>query len=261
MTRTLFALCLALVATAQIQAEDAKPIRALMVCGGCCHDYENQKKIVADAISSRANVVFDVVHEGDKTRGHKVGLYAKPDFWKSYDVIVHNECWGEIEDVAFVETIANVHLKHGLPAVMLHCSTHSYRAAKTDAWRETLGMASYYHEKNRDLTIRTVGKDHPIMTGVPATWLDPKDELYVPAKFWPSATPLAVAYGEETKKDIPVIWLNNAGKAKVFATTLGHNNSTMQNAVYQEIITRGLLWSVGKLGPDGNPVEGYGPKK
>jgi hypothetical protein len=26
-------------------------------------------------------------------------------------------------------------------------------------------------------------------------------------------------------------------------------------------VTRGLLWSVGKLGPDGNPVEGYGPVK
>ena len=54
---------------------------------------------------------------------------------------------------------------------------------------------------------------------------------------------------------------NNAGKSKVFATTLGHNNGTMQHAVYQEIVTRGLLWSVGKLGPDGNPVEGYGPVK
>jgi len=250
-----------LVSSITAQAADTKPIRALLVCGGCCHDYENQKKIISEAITSRANVVFDIVHEGDKTRGHKISVYANPDFWKNYDVIVHNECFGEIEDVPFVESIANAHLKHGVPAVMLHCATHSYRAAKTDAWRETLGMSSFYHEKNRDLTIRTVAKEHPIMAGVPPTWLDLKDELYVPAQFWPSATPLAVAYGEDTKKDHPVIWLNNAGKAKVFATTLGHNNGTMQHAVYQEIVTRGLLWSVGKLGPDGNPVEGYGPVK
>lgn len=251
----------ALFYSAAMPAQEAKPIKALMVCGGCCHDYENQKKIVADFISARANVVFDVVHEGGTTREHKVSIYSKPDFWKNYDVIIHNECFGQVNDVAFVEAISNAHLVHGVPAVMLHCSTHSYRAAKTEAWRETLGITSTYHEKNRDLTIRTVGKEHPIMRGVPATWSDPKDELYVAAKFWPSATPLAVAYGEDTKKDHPVIWLNNAGKAKVFATTLGHNNSTMQNAVFQEIVARGLLWAVGKLGPDGNPVPGYEPVK
>lgn len=242
-----------------LNAQEMQPIKALMICGGCCHDYENQKKIVADFISARANVVFDIVHEGGTGRNHKVSVYEKPDFWKGYDVIIHNECFGEVNDVAFVENIANAHRKQGVAAVMLHCSTHSYRAAKTEAWRETLGITSTYHEKNRDLTIRTVGKDHPIMAGVPDTWLDPKDELYVAAKFWPSATPLAVAYGEDTKKDHPVIWLNNAGKARVFATTLGHNNSTMQNAVYQEIVARGLLWAVGKLDSDGNPVAGYGP--
>jgi hypothetical protein len=25
-------------------------------------------------------------------------------------------------------------------------------------------------------------------------------------------------------------------------------------------VTRGLLWAVGKLGPDGTPVAGYGPR-
>lgn len=256
-----FVLAILAFAISPCLAEEAKPIKALMICGGCCHDYENQKKIVADAISSRANVVFDVVHEGGDQRTHQVSVYSKPEFWKGYDVIVHNECFGQVADVAFVEKIANAHLVHGVPAVMLHCSTHSYRAAKTMAWRETLGMTSSYHEKNRDLTIRTVATDHPIMTGVPAEWLDPRDELYVAEKFWPSATPLAVAYGVETKRDHPVIWLNNAGKAKVFATTLGHNNSTMQNAVWQEIVARGLLWSVDKLDADGSPKPGYEPVK
>ena len=29
-------------------ADPAKPLRALMVTGGCCHDYANQKKILAN---------------------------------------------------------------------------------------------------------------------------------------------------------------------------------------------------------------------
>jgi type 1 glutamine amidotransferase len=37
------------------------------------------------------------------------------------------------------------------------------------------------------------------------------------------------------------------GKTKVFATTLGHNNATVADARYLDMLARGLLWSVGKL--------------
>jgi len=33
----------------------------------------------------------------------------------------------------------------------------------------------------------------------------------------------------------------------VFGTTLGHNNTTVGDAKYISLITRGLLWSVDKL--------------
>ncbi len=34
-------------------AEPAKPIRALLVTGGCCHDYEKQKDILKQGLESR----------------------------------------------------------------------------------------------------------------------------------------------------------------------------------------------------------------
>ncbi|HSI62875.1 MAG TPA: hypothetical protein VLE43_07140, partial [Candidatus Saccharimonadia bacterium] len=37
-------------------AAKVKPLKILMVCGGCCHDYENQKRILAEGLSARANV-------------------------------------------------------------------------------------------------------------------------------------------------------------------------------------------------------------
>jgi type 1 glutamine amidotransferase len=33
----------------------------------------------------------------------------------------------------------------------------------------------------------------------------------------------------------------------VFATTLGHNTQTVDDPRYLDLVTRGLLWSVGKL--------------
>src|SRR6476660_515173 len=89
-----------------VRADDVKSLKVLMVTGGCCHDYEQQKMILAEGISARANVEFNIVHEegpagkGDKT--HRISIYEKADWAKGYDVILHNECFGGIEDVEFV---------------------------------------------------------------------------------------------------------------------------------------------------------------
>lgn len=247
---------LALAASAAAAA--TQPIHALLVTGGCCHDYESQKKIITQGVSSRANVTWTIVHEGGDSRTHKVSIYGKPDWAKGYDVVVHNECFGQVDDVAFVERIARAHFD-GVPAVMLHCSTHSYRAAMTDEWRKAVGQTSMSHEKNRDFTVKNLRPDHPVMKGFPMEWPDPKDELYKNEKVWGNTVPLAQAYGEDTKKDHMVIWVNTYGKGRVFGTTLGHGNHTMQDPVYLDLVTRGLLWACGKLGEDGRPASGYGP--
>ncbi len=250
----LLALALALPASAQ---EKAKPLKALLVTGGCCHDYTAQKKILSEGIGARANVEFTIVHEGGDSRDHRISIYEKPNWASGYDVVVHNECFGAIADNAFVEAIAAPH-KAGVPAVILHCSSHSYRGATTDEWRMCVGITSRSHEKKRDLEVKTVKADHPVMKGFPEAMAHPDDELYKNEKVWPDVVPLAKAYGVETKQDHTVIWVNTYGKGRVFATTLGHQNATMQSPVYLDLVTRGLLWACGKLKDDGTAMEGYG---
>ena len=222
----------------------AQPLRVLMVTGGCCHDYEQQKKILSAGISARANVTFTVVHEQPDDRMHKVSIYARNDWARGYDLILHNECFGAVDDVAFVETITAAH-KAGMPAVMLHCSSHSYRAPATDEWRQCVGITSMKHEKRRDLKVKTVDGTHPVMKGFPAGWVDKDDELYMNVKVWPTVVPLAKAYGQDSKQDHVIIWLNTYGKARVFATTMGHQNTTMSDPVYLDLVARGLLWACG----------------
>jgi type 1 glutamine amidotransferase len=247
-----------LVAACSHAASAPAPLKALLVTGGCCHDYEVQKRVIPEGISARANVVWTIVHEGGTTRDHKVSIYENADWAKGYDVVVHNECFGHVTDVAFVERIAAPH-KAGLPAVMLHCSAHSYRQAATDEWRQVLGITSMSHEKRRDLVVKSLGTKHPVLVGFPETWDVPQDELYKNDKVWENIVPLAKAYGEDTKRDHTVVWVNTYGKGRTFATTLGHGNSTMQDPVYLDLIARGLLWSCGKLADDGKPKKGFGP--
>ena len=256
--KTILTAILAVAAAGLLAAAEApKPIRALMITGGGNHDYRAQKKTLAEGVSARMNIEWTVLEEGT-TREHKHSAYANPDWAKGYDVIVHNECFGMVTDPEFVARIAAPH-KAGVPGVVLHATVHSYRNVEGDAWREILGMKSMSHENRRDLVVKSLKTNHPVMTGFPAEWPDAQDELYKIEKTWDSVTPLAIAHGQETKQDHTVIWLNISGKTRIFATTLGHSDATMKTDVYLDLVTRGILWSVGKLGDDGRPLPGYGP--
>src|SRR5688572_26201306 len=70
----------------QLLDPNARPLRALMVAGGCCHDYANQKKIISEGVAARAWVDFTIVHEGND-RTNRVSIYEKPNWWAGYDVV------------------------------------------------------------------------------------------------------------------------------------------------------------------------------
>jgi len=256
MKRILLPIFAVLAATILSAADAPKPIKALMITGGGYHDYAAQKQTLAAGISARLNIEWTILDEGT-TREHEHSAFKNPDWAKGYDVVVHNECFGMVKDPAFVARIAAPH-QAGVPAVVLHATVHSYRFVEGDAWREILGVKSMSHEASHDLLVKTLRADHPVMHGFPAEWADPKDELYKIEKTWDTVTPLAKAYGVETKQDHTVIWLNQFGKTRVFATTLGHLDETMKTDVYLDLVARGILWSVNKLGDDGKPLPGYG---
>ena len=53
------------------------------------------------------------------------------------------------------------------------------------------------------------------------------------------------------------MWTSKFGKARVFGTSLGHHNETMQTEVWMNMVSRGVLWSIGKLNDDGSIEKGY----
>ena len=63
----------------QAQQGQDKPVRALLVIGGCCHDYAAQKDILTKGISGRANVEWTVAYDPDKTTSHKNPVYESAD--------------------------------------------------------------------------------------------------------------------------------------------------------------------------------------
>ena len=67
--------------------------------------------------------------------------------------------------------------------------------------------------------------------------------------------------GTEKESETVVVWTNEYGakKTRVFSTTIGHNNDTVADARYLDLVTRGVLWATKHLNEDGTPAQGYGP--
>ena len=51
--KTTLALLAALTFTATLQAADAKPLKVLLITGGCCHDYKTQTELLKKGIEER----------------------------------------------------------------------------------------------------------------------------------------------------------------------------------------------------------------
>ena len=231
------------VPSADAQSTD-RPIQALLVTGGCCHDYDRQKLILTRGISARANVRWTVVHQGGTSTDTKIPLYNDPNWADGFDIVVHNECFAHVTDKEFVDRILKPH-REGLPAILVHCAMHCYRV-DDDRWFEFCGVQSPGHGPHYSYTINNQKPDHPIMAGFGERFVVPKGELYHAAKVFDTATPLAIAHRQDNNEPQVCIWTNDYRGTRVFATTVGHYNETMVEPTYLDMMARGLLWAVGR---------------
>ena len=229
------------------QAETGeKPIRILLVTGGCCHDYDFQTKQMLQAtLDMNVKCEWTVINKGGKGTRAQIDLYNDPNWADGYDVVVHNECFANTKDAEYIRKITTAH-KNGANAVVIHCAMHTYRAAKIDDWRQFLGVTSRRHDHQSRYPVKTVAADHPIMKDFPVDYVSPKDELYIIESTEPETTVLATSKSEKDGKAHPVIWTNKYGKARVFGTTYGHSNETFSDEVFLRTIVRGIVWASGR---------------
>jgi type 1 glutamine amidotransferase len=272
-----------LLAAAVRAAEPAAPLRILLVAGGCCHDYATQTRLLKEGIEARSRAEVEVVFNPDRSTKATFTVYEKDDWAKGYDVVIHDECSADVTDRPYVARILRAH-RDGVPAVNLHCAMHSYRWADfrgpvpigndNAGWYEMLGLQSTGHGPQSPIDVTYVETAHPVTRGL-ASWRTIDEELYNNVRLFPQARPLAMGRQLQMPrrpKDAPadpavkpvaaeavVVWTNAYGpqRTRIFSTTLGHNNETVGDPRYLDLVTRGVLWAAGKLADDGTPAAGY----
>lgn len=269
---TAFLLC----AVAAPAAEKSPaPLRALLIAGGCCHDYATQKDLIKKGLEDRANVVVDFVFTEDTSTAPPLAIYGNPDYAKGYDVVIHDECSADIKDLAVVEGVLAPH-RAGIPAVNLHCAMHSYRTAPDvkvpvkpgtpdSLWFDFLGVQSTGHGKQLPIDI-VYSEGNPI-TNILQDWTTINEELYNNIDVREGTKILARGSQEPNDRlghtEAAVVWTSEYGekKTRVFSSTIGHNNDTVADARYLDLVARGLLWACGKLDESGVVAPGYEAKR
>ena len=237
---------IALAITASLQSEE--PLKVLLVTGENHHDYENQKKILSEGVKERVPSEWTVWHHKNPDAA-KAALSVK-GWADDYDVVVYNICHAVEKDKAFVDKLCKVH-HDGKPAVAIHCTMHSYHFTikgkeGEKEFNRLLGGYSRKHGAHKPIKVTKTVVDNPSTKDMPAEWSTTQGELYILKKLYDTTTVLAYGDAGYEEGPQPVIWLNRYGAGRIFCTTLGHHNSTMERPEYLDMISNGIKWAAGK---------------
>ena len=242
------------------------PLKVMLITGGCCHDYKTQTEILKKGLEERVHCEVTQIHVDDSSTRPALPILGNPDYAAGYDLVIHDECAADIKDVAIVKGVLKPHLD-GIPAVNLHCAMHSYRTGDFkkkvekpgddgSLWFEFLGLQSSGHGPKKPIDIVFTDTSHPVTQGL-ADWTTINEELYNNVAVFDSAHELAT--GKQGNQKTVVAWTNTYGpkKTRVFCTTIGHENKTVADNRYLDLVARGVLWATGKMDDQGKPLPGF----
>ncbi len=260
---------------AEVKTEKVQEIKVLLVAGGCCHDYAAQTKLLKEGIEERIHADVTVVFNPEGKTSTVFEIYESDDWAQGYDVVIHDECSASVMEEAYVRRILKAH-EEGVPAVNLHCAMHSYRwgdfrnpvelGAENALWYEMIGIQSTGHGPKTPIDVSFLD-EHPITKGM-KDWTTIDEELYNNVSVYGRATALARGTqmqlpNKKALKNNPdakakeatavVVWTNAYGpkKTRIFSTSLGHQNETVADARYLDLVSRGVLWATGNMSDDG----------
>jgi type 1 glutamine amidotransferase len=248
---------LALGLSAASAADEAKPIKALIITGDNVpsHDWPGTTESLRKTLSAHGLAEVEVTSTPSKD--------LTDENLSKYDVLVLNYAntkngspeskWSDANKQAFLKAV-----KGGKGLVVVHFASAAF-ARPNDAEFEKAIAGGWrtqgYHGPAHEYTVKKTDTKHPVSTGAPDSFAHVKDELYQNSLLTPGSTVLATAYSDPDKpkgtgKDEAVIWVNSYGDGRVFNIALGHDVAAQADPGFRAWLRRGTEWAAtGKVDP------------
>jgi type 1 glutamine amidotransferase len=241
-------------------AQEAKPVRLLIITGDHGHNWQATTAYFKEFLP-KDRISVDVTETPGKD--------LTPDNLKKYDALLLNyrdtpkgakespdSVWSNDNMQAFLGAV-----RSGKGLVVYHHTSSAF-LEKVEFERCIAGgwRGQGYHGPKHQFTVKTVptgggtARAHPIMAGMPASFLHTVDELYANSVMFPENEVLATAYSDPareygTGKHEPMIWVKNYGRGRVFVNAMGHDTDAMKGLGFQTLMIRGIEWAAtGKVG-------------
>lgn len=214
------------------------------------------------------------VGETQDLKNPKADPGFKPKF-KKYDVVISNFGWKAENLPEKTQKALEKYMKNGGGFVSVHAADNSFPEWKEynkmigiGGWggrTEKDGPYVYYTNEGklvRDISPGNAGShgpqhlipitvrvpDHPITKGMPVNWLTTKDECYAKLR-GPAENMTILATGKDmsgkapTDRHEPMLMVIDYGKGRVFHTTLGHDDYSIENVGFIVSFLRGVEWA------------------
>lgn len=222
-------------------------IRAMLIAGGCCHDYPAQAATLMKLFQNDLPIDWTFHYLAWGNNRSAPALYDDPEWYRGYDIIVHNDCFTPPDSLVSERYLSNAAAatRSGVPAVVIHCAMHTFRDEPGDLWRGILGVHSEHHTPVHNIPVKVLAPQHPVMAGIRPGWVTPTDELYILERVLPGTVPLAFGVDGATGREHALVWVHEKG-ARVFGTTLGHTPETWSDPVFQQLLKQGFRWALGR---------------